>query len=567
MTGVLLLGRTGVVAIAFGVTAVALWCWTIFESGRSDQVTMVLDLASAEYRQGYVTRPVVVTAGSRILGVQIEAPVENSWLSLEVQCVRDDSSVARQIHSSISFYQGIQAGHKWQTGKRSATELVDLSPGEYRLRISGTAGGGSSSEPDFDQFAKPLHIRLWTEGRYRVAFLSACLASLLAGGFALRQFSVRVGDPGDLAVGERQTRRSERFVMLDGMRGLAALAVVFCHLLVPELSKFSVALSSSIPDVFSTLARHGDLGVEVFFVLSGFVIAYSVRERKVTPNFVARFAARRALRLDPPYYFALLFAIAIWAYYAPLGAGQVVAEMGGVRGVLANMFYLQDLLRYRTPLSIAWTLCLEVQFYLAYIGLLCMAQLLANWLDSRCGKPVDGTVKPSGMVLMLVFFPLAIWSVISWNVSLDRFDFLGTWFRFFLGVMVSWVFTGQLSRWWLWGCAVALVLWGFRTADARGLTAVATAVLIDTAGRLGVLSTWLAARPVQLLGRVSYSLYLVHIPIGIGIANFLWSLSDKSTLVAVGCAGMAVVGSVLAAWLIFKLVEEPSIHFSKRVAC
>lgn len=354
--------------------------------------------------------------------------------------------------------------------------------------------------------------------------------------------------------------------MLDGLRGLAALAVVFCHLWVPEHSRFSSALNSNLPAFFSTLARHGDLGVEVFFVLSGFVISYSVRERKVTPSFVARFAARRALRLDPPYYFALFFAIAVWAYYMPLGTRQVLTEMGGVRGLLANMCYLQDVLRYRTPLSIAWTLCLEVQFYLAYIGLLCAAQVLSNWLKQLRGKPVNEG-SPSGPMLLLVFIPVAVYSVSIWYDNPQRFDFFGTWFRFFLGVMVCWVFTGQLSRWWLWGCAAALAILSIKTADARGLTAVATAVFIDTAGFLGVLSLWLDARPIQLLGRISYSLYLVHIPIGIGIANLLWSVSDQSFFVAVACACLAVMGSLIAAWLTYKLVEEPSIQISKRVAC
>ena len=85
--------------------------------------------------------------------------------------------------------------------------------------------------------------------------------------------------------------------------------------------------------------------------------------------------------------------------------------------------------------------------------------------------------------------------------------------------------------------------------------------ILEEARQAAHLGIQFVNRPVQVLGRVSYSLYLVHIPIGIEIANFLWSLSDKSFLVAVGCAGMAVVGSLLAAWLIlFGVLTAPFLN-------
>ena len=94
-------------------------------------------------------------------------------------------------------------------------------------------------------------------------------------------------------------------------------------------------LTSVLPLSLPKILRHGDLGVEVFFVLSGFVIAHQ-RGRPITPAFAGRFALRRAIRLDPPYYFTILVSVALWAYFLPFGLRQVVDEMA-TPGMLANM--------------------------------------------------------------------------------------------------------------------------------------------------------------------------------------------------------------------------------------
>jgi len=153
----------------------------------------------------------------------------------------------------------------------------------------------------------------------------------------------------------------------------------------------------------------------------------------------------------------------------------------------------------------------------------------------------------------------------AWYPHIDRFDFLGCWFRFFLGVLVFWVLTGQSSRLWFFAFGVLLVGLGAWTRDARGLAALSTAALIYGAGRAGKLATWLSARWVQYFGRISYSLYLVHIPVGITAANFLWSWSDLSPAMALACASAGILLSIAVATMIHVCCESPSIRISKNV--
>jgi peptidoglycan/LPS O-acetylase OafA/YrhL len=503
--------------------------------------------------------------GESRVRLEARAPVENSWLSVEI-CILDDSglTVSRQ-YLNLSYYHGTIEGRPWATGRQKAAELLDLAPGDYRLLVSGEAGGGTSKSADFVTFGRPVTITVRAgAGAFRSLLWISCITSLMTAAWVLYHLS-RMGRSFEVGTSARKPPgRPERFVMVDGLRGMAALAVVLCHLTVPEICRFSAGLKSSLPQPLPSLLRHGDLGVEVFFVLSGFVIAYSVRGRTVNAAFAGRFALRRAIRLDPPYYLTILISLTFWAYFLPFGLSQVLDDVGGPRGLVANMFYLQDLLGFVSPISIAWTLCLEVQFYLAFIGLLSLAQAVGGrFRRVAAGERVVG--EASAGALLLVFVPVLAVSLGLWYPGLRRFDFLGTWFRFFLGVTVYWVFSGQLSGRWLAVFALVLSSLGIATWDARGLTALATGLLITEAGRAGGLTSWLSSRWIQFLGRISYSLYLIHIPLGMGAANLVWSHTDRSDTGALLCAAIAVLVSLTAAWGVHIAFESPSIILSKRI--
>src|SRR5579872_7415052 len=98
---------------------------------------------------------------------------------------------------------------------------------------------------------------------------------------------------------------SQRLAFVDGLRGVAALAVMLYHL---------VGRTSA-----GVLTQYGFLGVAIFFVLSGFVIASVVGDRRVDAGFLGRFALRRMVRLDIPYWLNIALAIALLQIAARMG--------------------------------------------------------------------------------------------------------------------------------------------------------------------------------------------------------------------------------------------------------
>ncbi len=95
---------------------------------------------------------------------------------------------------------------------------------------------------------------------------------------------------------------NSRFEFLDSLRGIAALLVALMHFqtLINERSSYG------FPPLINEIFLNGHVGVNVFFVLSGFVIAYSIHDQLITLSLLAASASDVLIRLDPPYWVALL---------------------------------------------------------------------------------------------------------------------------------------------------------------------------------------------------------------------------------------------------------------------
>ena len=153
------------------------------------------------------------------------------------------------------------------------------------------------------------------------------------------------------------------------MRGLAALWVVLFHAAEGRhLLKLEAALPAWLDaDIFS----HGNFGVPIFFVLSGFVIAHSVGGGRVDAAYLGRFTLRRSIRLGLPYWASIVLAIGFLSLKAAATHSPVAIPTPGQ--IAAHVFYLQEILRVQEINSVYWTLCYEMQFYLLFCLLLAAA--------------------------------------------------------------------------------------------------------------------------------------------------------------------------------------------------
>jgi len=336
---------------------------------------------------------------------------------------------------------------------------------------------------------------------------------------------------------------------VDALRGIAALSVVAFH--VYKKTLYAPLSAPPLPQPIHWYLRHGDLGVAVFFVISGYVIASSIAKARITPGFVARFALRRSIRLDPPYWATIALELALIVISQRILHDQATLPSGAM--VISHLAYAQSILGYGHVVAVFWTLCIEVQLYLCFVALSGLAQRLGKY-----GLAIT-FVPTIALSLSLPFF----FDVFAQNTYLVRY-----WYLFFGGVVVFWTLEGRVRA--TWPITFALVIALTLITPLRSLNAVAmlcTAGAIWLAGRNGGLTTWLSGPVLQWLGRISYSLYLVHMPISgraINAASRLMRLplntSEQLLLLAVGIAV-----SLGSAQLLYVLVERPTLALSKRI--
>ena len=331
--------------------------------------------------------------------------------------------------------------------------------------------------------------------------------------------------------------------LVDGLRGIAALWVVLFHLYMGgHLGKAAVVIPG-----LAAFCRVGTLGVYIFFVLSGFVIAHSVGKHQVTGAFVGRFALRRSLRLDPPYWASMLLVGSLAFLHAKLRLEPVPWPSLGRVG--AHLLYAQDILGIQPISVVYWTLCLEIQFYLLFCLLL--------WVAHRTGKHPLAVFAPALAVA-------GLWPLLGlpwpWPGS-----FIPYWYGFLSGMLANWGMRG-LVRWWApVGFAAILFLaalrtWFFRGNAVAGLevaTAARVAVLLFWAGRSGAVTHWLSWRFLQVLGAVSYSLYLIHVQALDVFYAVVKRVFGEAALHDWRYGLVAVAATVAAAWIFWRLIELP----------
>jgi peptidoglycan/LPS O-acetylase OafA/YrhL len=336
---------------------------------------------------------------------------------------------------------------------------------------------------------------------------------------------------------------NERYHFIDGLRGIAALLVLVFHIWHNAgLSEVAKSFPRWLDATFMTFGN----GVDIFFVISGFVIAHSIRNMTVTPARAANFALRRQIRLDPPYWVCTFVALALT--FVASRKNPALVHLPSAHAVAANIFYLQGFLGLPNIDPVAWTLCLEVQFYIVFI--------LIVWAAQRFSSR---HVAQAALVSLL-----AIASV-GWNYFLKPTPwFIGSWHLFAAGVVCYWTFARKIHPAFM-GVLVCLALsLGFR-ADSHGVGFVigpATALAVLAVGRSGNLGTWLNSPVFCYLATISYSLYLIHFHIVSIIFRAGMRNSGRSTASGILWALVAAGVSIGLAHLVWLFVERPSKRLS-----
>ncbi|MGW0574715.1 acyltransferase family protein [Streptomyces sp. NPDC002920] len=343
----------------------------------------------------------------------------------------------------------------------------------------------------------------------------------------------------------RQPARSGggRLRALDGLRLIAALMVA-CYHYGGRGGEITHAWGTSAAKVFPTLHTpfaYGCLGVQVFFVISGFVICMSGWGRSLRSFFASRTA-----RLMPAYWVAVLLVSAVFAL--PV----VVYEAVSPSDVLVNLTLLQQPLGVDRVLGVDWTLWAEVRFYALFalfvvlpganrrrVILFCAGWILAAAITQGAHQPL------LDIVFMPEYAPFFIGGVGLYLVHRDRRD------PYAWGIVgVSFLIGQHYAVRSLWNAAdpnafAHRTSWGIIAVVAFGFIAVG-AIALGWLDRVN----W---RWLTVAGALTYPFYLVHEHLGWVVVQTL----HRHLGVPSYATFLLTIASMLTlAWVMNKVVEE-----------
>jgi peptidoglycan/LPS O-acetylase OafA/YrhL len=342
----------------------------------------------------------------------------------------------------------------------------------------------------------------------------------------------------------------DRIDALDWLRGIAASWVLLYHIDI-MIQKQKYFDYSSLSDFIAV----GYRGVDLFFILSGFVMTAAISNGRTKGAVAAKnFTIRRVFRIFPLYIliFTGLYLISV---FTRIGAPD------GFRGDFSEYLYnlvllpRDDLTSY-IPVS-AWTLTHELMFYTlclsAFLSLRLYWILLAFW-TTICIVSFFTEFKPLG------------WSM--------QFSIINCYFL--LGAICSYYSKRINDKYIYYGLLAAILLVYIAISVEVGLVdGYLSKIFSNISYAIGFMLITLALSKIRLsnngflnllsgLGKISYSLYIAHYPI-IAILAILITKFDNSQSAMILFIILSLFLSVISAWILYTFVEQPGIKFGKRL--
>ncbi len=335
-----------------------------------------------------------------------------------------------------------------------------------------------------------------------------------------------------------------RMPVVDALKAVACLIIVLHHLAV--YGPMSDVAYPLFPGLIDWLYQYGRMAVQAFFVMAGFLAA-----RKFAPHGVSLVAepiqiiTQRYMRLALPYLAALTLAIGCAALARDWTTHDSIPGAPSLLQLLAHALMLQDLLDQEALSAGVWYIAIDFQLF--------ALTALLFWLSRKleCRSP---NLKATGLLLVA---GLTLASLFVFNRD-DAWD--ETAFYFFgsygLGILSYWASNRRHGALWLalLGMLVAAAL----LVEFRDRIAVAgiLMLMLGLARQYGALESWHLPRPLTYLGRISFSIFLVHFPLLL-IINATFSLLFPYQPVANAFGLILAIGvSILGGGLFYKWVES-----------
>ena len=316
-----------------------------------------------------------------------------------------------------------------------------------------------------------------------------------------------------------------RVSIIEAMRGAASIGVALFH--------FSGQMTSEIPKLLHSV---GWLGVDVFFVISGFVIPLSLYDKGYSVRSFPNFLLRRLVRLEPPYLLSIALTLLLWHLSAMSPGFEGGRPDYSIAQIAFHLFYAIPLTNYPWINPVYWSLAYEFVFYIA-VGIL---------FSSLISRPIEVTV------LTIAGFSATFFYMES-NIDARVVEFG-------VGVLLMRCSVDVAYCWriWFWiSACLALIFWfgGLMTGVVVFLASGAILFLRDVqCGKLAF-----------FVGGISYSLFLTHVTIGGRVVN-LGKRFGEGAIHDIVVMVIALATSILFAVLFARFVEGPALRTSRKIA-
>lgn len=297
----------------------------------------------------------------------------------------------------------------------------------------------------------------------------------------------------------------------------------------------------SPPGFLHAFLKHGAIGVPIFFVITGFVIPYSLHVGKYEVRQFFVFLSKRLIRLEPPYLVSIVAAILFFLVFGFHIGPPLNLSM---ESVLLHFGYLVGMASFLgTPadwyIPAFWTLQFEFQFYVVAalaFPLASSRQLLSRLLFVAAFLALQASLPPdesgTGIPLLFRISDLFLLGVVIFQ---KKIGLIGTREFLPLSMLLIASIGARYESFFFYGPAIAVLI-----------------LLVNAKSRI-----------TGFMGNISYSLYLYHSLFGLWLIG---ALVTVARLDHVSAFVVAVPCTIFFSWVMYVLVERPSVRAAKKIA-
>ena len=346
---------------------------------------------------------------------------------------------------------------------------------------------------------------------------------------------------------------ASRLALIDAMKALASQLIVLHHLaFYGPMSDFAQELA---PALISWLSQHARIAVQAFLVAAGFLAAQGLApDGRLLATNPPALLGKRYFKLVIPYVVALLLSVVCAAIARALMTHASTPDAPTLAQFIAHVLLLQSVLGYDGLSAGVWHIAIDFQLFTL---LLCTLWLARGMTSGDKATRVLGQLLVSALALGSLFYfnRDAAWD----NWALYFFA------SYALGGLAYWATNRQRTPAWL--LLIAALVVAALLVDYRSRIAVAllVAMLLGIARQQGFLERWPRSPAIAWLGRISYSVFLVHFSVSL-VINALFSrfAAGSPQLNLLGLL-IAWAASITAGALFYRLVERRSGQLLQRL--